>query len=436
MNEELDKAWLTALQRQLEQHLQWGPIASWSQRDFQNLSDQLQEKTGVLISVSTLKRALGRVEFKGMPFHTTLNALVQLMGHKSWAQFKTSQQLMDEPTAPTLPAAHVPDDLPAAPASRTVSKLLLGAAMLFVAVISAGAAWWLKPAPDLETEQGIEPAVLHASLTQSDTTPFTVHFEYEVPKRYHDDLLLLSMGDNKQHLRYANLNKEGKGQHQFKYDEHGFFMAKLFANKKILARLPILVATATWQTTIGLQKQELPVQPSLKAGVLTVDQSELDRRRADTLQRVRTNFKTYRNFGVDADDCRIVMRLRSPASVYNAGWPKTTIKLGCLGGNSHITLDKSQTVIDIFNQFSDHVVDSASQFKHFVQDISEWSELELKTHNMQWQLSLNGKPIYSGQYTERLKNLYSLIIGFRGIGEIDYVQVYNGAGQIRYREDF
>ena len=57
------------------------------QRDLQFLCEQIEEKTGVLISLSTVKRLLNG-SFSRMPQIATLDAIAMTLGYKSWQDFK------------------------------------------------------------------------------------------------------------------------------------------------------------------------------------------------------------------------------------------------------------------------------------------------------------------------------------------------------------
>ncbi|MBW8244940.1 hypothetical protein K1F50_19190 [Muricauda oceani] len=67
-----------------------GPIALWGTRDFQVLSESIQEETGILLSISTLKRLSGRVRYKSRPNSSTLDTLAKYIGYDDWRVFSNS----------------------------------------------------------------------------------------------------------------------------------------------------------------------------------------------------------------------------------------------------------------------------------------------------------------------------------------------------------
>ena len=55
----MKEACLSYCKSQIEQRLDWGHAESWTSQDFEELSMLIQEKTGRVISSTTLKRIWG-----------------------------------------------------------------------------------------------------------------------------------------------------------------------------------------------------------------------------------------------------------------------------------------------------------------------------------------------------------------------------------------
>src|ERR1700754_2469433 len=94
----------------IESSLGWGDAASWTNEDFDTLSESIFDKTGVRLSVSTLKRIWGKVKYDSSPNMGTLNALARYAG------FEGCRPLRPAASAPTppLPAPH-PASAPPSP---------------------------------------------------------------------------------------------------------------------------------------------------------------------------------------------------------------------------------------------------------------------------------------------------------------------------------
>ena len=68
----------------------------YTQRDLEILSTYIEEKTGVIISLSTLKR-LWKDNYKQSPQLATLNALAAVLEYKDWQSFKQANQVSSSP---------------------------------------------------------------------------------------------------------------------------------------------------------------------------------------------------------------------------------------------------------------------------------------------------------------------------------------------------
>lgn len=81
----------TAL-KEIENETGWGKSYYWSHASFEELSGLIVRKTGIRLSVSTLKRLWGKVEYFGKPQLHTLNALVRYIGYDNWSAFEKEKR--------------------------------------------------------------------------------------------------------------------------------------------------------------------------------------------------------------------------------------------------------------------------------------------------------------------------------------------------------
>jgi len=72
----------------IENKLNRGKSIEWTSYDFEKLSDDIQKDTGVLLSVTTLKRLWGKLKYGNIPTTTTLNTLAKFAGYSDWREFK------------------------------------------------------------------------------------------------------------------------------------------------------------------------------------------------------------------------------------------------------------------------------------------------------------------------------------------------------------
>jgi len=65
-------------------------LSAMTQRDFDHISEQLRQKSGTLISGTTIKR-LAYGEFSRQPQIATLNAIASYFDYKSWQDYKADK---------------------------------------------------------------------------------------------------------------------------------------------------------------------------------------------------------------------------------------------------------------------------------------------------------------------------------------------------------
>jgi len=72
--------------KHIENIVGYGSYKKWTHRNFESLSELIEQKTGVLLSVSTLKR-IWNSNYKSNPQKATLDTLAQFLDYKDWFDF-------------------------------------------------------------------------------------------------------------------------------------------------------------------------------------------------------------------------------------------------------------------------------------------------------------------------------------------------------------
>src|ERR1700761_4680811 len=94
---------LEQCKRLIEASLGWGDPVSWTNEDFDTLSDRIAEKTSVRLSMSTLKRIWGKVKYDSSPTMATLNALARFAGFDGWRDFLAHESAPATNASPQSP---------------------------------------------------------------------------------------------------------------------------------------------------------------------------------------------------------------------------------------------------------------------------------------------------------------------------------------------
>ncbi|UPK72697.1 hypothetical protein [Chitinophaga filiformis] len=88
MENNLETDYIQRCLQLVERRFDRGPNSEWSSYDFEKLSDAIQEATGVVLSITTLKRLWGKLSYTNTPAVTTLNTLARYAGYEDWGTFR------------------------------------------------------------------------------------------------------------------------------------------------------------------------------------------------------------------------------------------------------------------------------------------------------------------------------------------------------------
>src|SRR5579859_7673358 len=115
--------------RLIETSLGWGDSASWTNEDFDSLSDRIFERTSVSLSVSTLKRIWGKVKYDSSPTTATLNALARFAGFEGWRHLLAASQPAPTPATPNTPPLPTSQTPPGRKRSRLTPLIIVTTAI-------------------------------------------------------------------------------------------------------------------------------------------------------------------------------------------------------------------------------------------------------------------------------------------------------------------
>lgn len=220
----------------IEQKLDWGQSENWQSTDFENLNQLILDATGVSLSISTLRRIWGRVEYNHLPSVTTLNTLAKFAGFQDWRSF-VKQDVVSNLNPPVISPRK--DRKITIPGKNLV---WIFGAVLLVGLVSILAFQNTKP-PKKEN-------YTFSSQPITREIPNSVIFTYDASDSPTDSVFIQQSWDNrKRTLVDKNLHK-----HTSIYYEPGFYIAKLIVGEKIVKEHKLLVQTKGWLGTIDGKK--------------------------------------------------------------------------------------------------------------------------------------------------------------------------------------
>jgi len=418
-----EQQYIDQCKKQIEQKFSFGNGHGYAQRDLEVLSAYIEERTGMIISLSTLKR-LWKDRYKQRPQLATLNALAMILDHKDWQEFKQVNQKKPDPVKIFLKWV-----VPA------MASLIITGVSIFVFTFEFGGN---------EKENGfnkpvtITGAVLfEASKTVASGIPNTVIFKYDVSNVV-ADTFYIQQSWNKDHR--VVIDPEGRAVSSI-YFESGFHRAKLVANDSIIAMQPIHIISNGWEPHMYYsdsdpEPMDFKNEKFINNGQLHLDSGMLARRNINYSKRFNSRITNSQVFDVHSDNFKFSTRMKTDSTLDNlCAWMDLLIvtdvhtfmvswtERGC-------EKNAAYKLGEILRKGMDNDLSALGC------DIYNWQELEVRVKNRQATIYLNGEKTYQEVYKENMGKIVALIYLFDGKGSIDYSRLEDGNGKVVFDDDF
>lgn len=437
------KACLNAIEAQLN----WGSSAKWSNYDFEKLADLIAGKTGVQLSVSTLKRVWGKVSYQHAPSLTTLHTLAQYLGYADWRAY---QQQFRPPVAPAIVTGKDVTAIPAEastssaqqrtkevafppqrdsarqrnastdPDKRSVSKrrriivMLAGLLVLLTAIGFIAANRNTKPGkPD--------PAKFSFSTNKiiTEGVPNTVIFHYDATAANTDSVYIVQTWD----ISRKKLVPKDKHEHSAIYYYPGFFRTKLIVDGEVVKRHDLQITSDGW---LGLVENEPIPLYFRKDEYIKSDRVEIDS-------------STLRSYNLSLHPMAPRIRLfnqRDLGSLRNDNFTfETKLKNEFSGGTNACQF------VQVLIQCKDDVIiiplaakactgdirlyacggggsSKDTDLSGFGADLNQWTTLRVESRNKQMTFFVNGVQAYSLNFPNNPTGIVGVQYRFYGVGAV------------------
>ena len=403
---------------------------SLKQRHLEYLSDRIEEKTGIRLSLSTLKR-LWKNDYDQTPHPSTLQALVSLLDYKDWQQFKLHQQ-------PPQPASMPGNATTTAPPRKRFSKWLF----VPVAVILLLLFWAItfNTHPPVVKKPVIKgPFSFTANKTVSQGVPNTVIFKYDVARVEADSFFIQQSWNSLEKVKV-----ETSGHYlSLLYYYPCFHRAKLIANDSIIVTKRIHITTNGWEPLIRYEYTDrIPVylgKKDIKAGgILHISNENLHASRVNTGRPFIQSYFNVRDFDSTGSDNFVVdTRLKCDSLSGNTACPGIEFTVICEEHIFYIRLLPKGCARDIAVKMGEvYREGSNNDLSALGCNTYQWQHLQIKVFNKQATVYLNGQPVYTTAFKESLGKIMGLACHFTGTGSMDYCRLGKNDGTLVYAEDF
>jgi hypothetical protein len=417
--------------RELAAHHGFAKATNMRQRDFEYLCARIEESSGILISLSTVKRIIFG-QYNRLPQIATLNAIAVDLGYSDWQAFKTAKQQLAT-TTPEIQAPAPATPLPAAPPHRRrPSYPLIGAGILVVALLTLLSWNYFAKSPGISGE-----AAFGIRRTTQNSVPNTVVFTYDIDHISGDSFFIQQSWDKNRRVKIE------KGSHTLTdiYYEPGYHTAKLIANNKIIKTLGVSIPTDSWffyskeSLSRGLPAYIHTATP-FHEGILGLDKQDLVDNRIDPAKPqdlLYTWFPT--NIGTNADNFRLNARIRM-TELRNTACPFIMTEVFCQHGLMYFVTTMpgcSGAGGEINAQFGDHFLNGKNyDLSPLAVDIHNWHDIEMVVREKQVTVSIDGKHALTQSYTASAGLITGLGFHSNGLCAVDSIRLTGHDGKIVY----
>ena len=390
-----------------------------TQRDLELLSKYIEEKEGIKISLSTLKR-IWKGDFKKAPQLATLNALVGVVQYKDWQHFKLAHNHSSKKTI------NAGNDY-----KKWTFRVLPGLVVLTLFYL------FIAQNQDDDDIKINGPVIFEANQTKSFGVPNTTIFKYDV-SNVHADSFFIQQSWNQWRRRKIDPNLQNFSSI---YYESGFHRARLIANDSVISMVPIHILSNGWEAHAYKHSSDHPFidfknEKFISDGSLHLTKDLLKKRNVEIKEPFVARITNSKEFDVSSDNFGLNTRMKlDTLSTNNCNWMIIQIvtevhvfyiKLVNTGCEAFAAYKMGEVV-----KFGDD-----NDLKHLGTDLFQWQDLSVSVEDKKATISLNNEVIYTQEFKESFGDIKALTYLFDGSGYVDHLELINSNKETVYETDF
>ncbi len=392
------------------------------QRDLEYLIDLIDEKSGIMISLSTMKR-IWKGEFNNLPHPTTLNALVTLLDYSSWGDFKQSMQ--SEKSATQLES----NNQRFKPTSRVIYAVL-GIVLVVIVGVSA-----FRYEPKTEIPESI---LFTADKTVDVNVPNTVIFEYDLNDVQADSFFIQRSWNP---LNKTELNPQNNYFSEIYYYP-GFHWARLIVNETTVERERIHIQTDGWFALARTEMmQKIPTYLDqngiIDDGIMGALTENLLASNINPEENLQLSYYNIQDFeGIDSQSFTLETRIKFE-STEGLICPQFEVQLIDEIDISWYRIIQQGCESNLLLKIGENLLPgSENNFSKLGTNLNEWQEIRLQATNGELYFFLNDELAFESEYSGTVGNFMGTVLSFSGIGVVDYYKLTSHDGTNSFIYEF
>ena len=423
MSNREDIIWKLCFEK-IENKFEHGRISNWTNKEFQLLSDSILEETKLYISISSLKRILGKVEYNFNPQQETKNALAKYIGYSSWDDFVFNSKVENQPAEEIIISQLTQNKKKKQLIIGFIITLLL-VLLLFILILNKAQ----KASFSVEKNKA--------------QAPFLATFNYDIS----------SLGNEKVVINYDDFSyltndelSPSKNTLNYSFRIPDVYYVKFISKNKTLKKIPIVAYSEGWYATIcNFDNKDknifkfIPSNDSYKHdGVMEVMPSQVIKYGFDTTLLYWMKYRNIRDFKLDGKAFIYELKLRNKTKNHGLDCPEIVVSI--MGDKNKITAIYRYPGTNgkwATYSFSEKEIHSEDQnMSAFDCNMDDWHVAKIEVKNKTALFWYDSKLIYKVSFNEEIGNISGLMLQTKGPGKFDYIKLYNQNNQLVYVDDF
>jgi len=399
----------------------YSDLTSMTQRDFDHIGEQLLEKSGILISGTTVKR-LAYGEFNRLPQIATLNAIANYFNCKTWQEYKASKIKGEQEEQPVEKVKR-----------RNVRLIYLSVPGVIITLASIY--FFCTPSG---TVNNAEKASFSFRKNTSNDIPNSVVFSYNIDEVQADSFFIQQSWDKNRRVRIYKNNYTLADI----YYEPGYHIAKLIANDSVIRTADVSISTDRWffyavDNITNYTSQYIKVNTFVNKGRLGLTIPQLQRNNIEVSKDKRYHYVYFPSqMDIPADNFRYKTRVRMQ-EVRNTVCPYIEIELYCQRSFMIMRSTTKGCAYEAFIEFGEQIKEVRNKdLLPITFDITQWTDIEITVKNKVATVKINDKEVFTTRYTTDTKYLAGLGYISNGLCEVDNVELTGLDGKVMYKNEF
>jgi len=395
------------------------------QRNLVFLCDRIESQTGVIISLSTIKRLLNG-QFSRLPQIATLDAIAVTAGYKNWQQFKISKNLEVNQNGKVNKEKSVP---PAPNGAKTFNaRMFLWAAPVLLITVCLGVMMTAR-----KSGLAVDKARFSARKVTGNDIPNTVVFSYNVDSVAADSFFIQQSWDRNRRVRVFKHNYTLTDI----YYEPGYHTAKLIANDKIIKTVDVSIPTDRWvfYAKEGIAKG-LPkyiAADGVKGRSLKLTKDELVKSRID-IQKENVYVNVYFPSRIESSSDNFILKFRIKVDeLKNEPCPFLMSEVFCQRQFMYFTSTLKGCTSELRSQFGENSLNGrTNDLSALGSDVRTWQNVEFSVKNKNATISINGAKVFSASYHHTCGLITGIGFISNGLCEVDSLNMKTIEGKEIY----